>query len=152
MRTILNGGSYPQFICPNCRAVTDLNADVDIDFDEWEASEDEQSKEDGEPKVAGAVDELAGATGRLALDNAAIDDTLTVPATSLGGAGIPSSLTSSHRVISSVSPSNPAQSMNIPMPAGFSTGRRTSVGLSQEEAETGGPMTPSNDAGPFIYG
>src|SRR4051794_13024936 len=36
IRPILNGPSYPHFLCPNCRAVADLEADVDEPFEEWD--------------------------------------------------------------------------------------------------------------------
>ena len=53
IRPILNGPTYPNFLCPNCRAVTDLEADVDdpVDFDEWEA--EEPAEENGEVKTNG---------------------------------------------------------------------------------------------------
>jgi len=132
IRTILNGTSYPQFICPNCRAVTDLNADVDIDFDEWEASDDEADEK--KPDDSAPADDMAKLT---------VDDTLTA-------ATMPP--TTTPRTIAAVGPASSALAMNIPMPAGFSTGRRAEgTGVSQEDIEAAGPMTPLNNAGPFVY-
>ncbi|KAI9827824.1 MAG: hypothetical protein M1832_004313 [Thelocarpon impressellum] len=36
IRPILNGSTWPQFLCPNCRAVSDLEAEVDEPIAEWE--------------------------------------------------------------------------------------------------------------------
>lgn len=48
VRRIINGPLWPQFTCPNCRAVTDLEADVDDPFPdaEWEEVEVEDAIED----------------------------------------------------------------------------------------------------------
>lgn len=34
---------YPSFQCPNCRAYSDLEADVDVDMEEWAEEEEEES-------------------------------------------------------------------------------------------------------------
>jgi hypothetical protein len=48
VRRIINGPLWPQFICPNCRAVADLEADVDDPFPdaEWEEVEAEDAMEE----------------------------------------------------------------------------------------------------------
>lgn len=41
---------FPQFQCPNCRAYSDLTADVDVaqsDIDEWMENTDDQAHQDG---------------------------------------------------------------------------------------------------------
>ncbi|KAI9794914.1 MAG: hypothetical protein M1833_007361 [Piccolia ochrophora] len=35
IRPILNGTTWPQFLCPNCRAVTDLEAEIEDPGEEW---------------------------------------------------------------------------------------------------------------------
>ena len=41
IRPILNDHrTFSQFLCPNCRAVTDLNGDIDDALDRWEDVED----------------------------------------------------------------------------------------------------------------
>lgn len=37
IRPILNGQTWPNFLCPNCRAVADLEADVE-EYDDWDES------------------------------------------------------------------------------------------------------------------
>ncbi|EXJ84035.1 hypothetical protein A1O3_04702 [Capronia epimyces CBS 606.96] len=53
IRPLLEGrnSSYPQFQCPNCRAYTDLTADVDIaqsDIDEWMENTDDAENNTGD--------------------------------------------------------------------------------------------------------
>jgi hypothetical protein len=53
IRPILNGPTWPNFLCPNCRAVADLEEDVEDppDFEDWEEDVD-QPNEDSSAKVA----------------------------------------------------------------------------------------------------
>ena len=55
IRPILNGHTWPNFLCPNCRAVADLEADPDEEVDEEEWQED-----DG---VAEAIEEESRRSG-----------------------------------------------------------------------------------------
>lgn len=53
IRPILNGPTWPNFLCPNCRAVADLEADVEDpgEFEEWDeevAQVNGESQEHGE--------------------------------------------------------------------------------------------------------
>lgn len=134
--------------------MTDLNADVDIDLDEWDASGDDEKKKEVAttkriPNAAG--DTVSRAVGKLSLHDTAVDDTLIITSAPMAGIATSTSNSGIHRTISGVSPTTSTRAMNIPMPAGFSTGRRSSGGLSQGEMEASGPMTPLNDAGPFVY-
>ena len=134
--------------------MTDLNADVDIDLNEWDASEDEEQKEEVAKTKRMPValgDAFSRAVGKLSLQDAAVDDTLIIASATVPGIATSPSPSGIHRTISGVSPTASTRAMDIPMPAGFSTGRRSSGGLSQEEIEASGPMTPLNNAGPFIY-
>lgn len=133
--------------------MSDLNADVDIDFDEWDASEDEEKKEDKttKPILDTAGEAISSAVDKLSFRDTAVDDTLTLPTASVGSIAASPPMSENYRTISGVSPSPSTRAMNIPMPAGFSTGRRSSGGLSQEEMEASGPMTPLNNVGPFVY-
>ncbi|KAI7161181.1 hypothetical protein KC349_g3033 [Hortaea werneckii] len=46
VRNLVHGPSYPHFLCPNCRFVADLEADVEPEEDEED--EEEEEEEDGE--------------------------------------------------------------------------------------------------------
>jgi hypothetical protein len=43
IRPILNGPTWPNFLCPNCRAVADLEEDVEDtgEFEDWEGEEEQ---------------------------------------------------------------------------------------------------------------
>jgi hypothetical protein len=47
IRPILNGPTWPNFLCPNCRAVADLEEDVEDppDFEDWEEDAGETNEE-----------------------------------------------------------------------------------------------------------
>ncbi|KAJ0118410.1 FHA domain-containing protein [Diaporthe amygdali] len=47
IRSLLSSPHYPIFICPNCRAAADLEAEVE-DPEDWEQLEDEVESKDGE--------------------------------------------------------------------------------------------------------
>lgn len=50
IRPILNGPTWPNFLCPNCRAVADLEEDVEDppDFEDWE---EDAEQANGEPST-----------------------------------------------------------------------------------------------------
>lgn len=172
IRPILNGPTYPNFLCPNCRAVTDLEADVDdpVDFDEWE---DESPQETGEVKANGSSQEdrhvtpkastnalsaLAGSHisfGDLeaAISNITISEPATQPANDATDG--PATPLRSSPPFASSSVTQPVH-INI-VAANESVGltplqnrsSNSSDGLSPSGAPEG-PMTPRNDAGPFV--
>jgi E3 ubiquitin-protein ligase DMA1/2 len=186
---------WPQFICPNCRAVADLEADVDDPFPdaEWEevdaddAAEEQahsaqatnitsmlqvpsieksnstncagsvigcgDSQENTGEDTTGSESELQQAMNHL---NITPHDTLTTGPpeshSSIGPVNIRSGRptarqgnTSDGRTITS----DIESSMRIdrtPSPSG-----RLPVGVSDILSGPDGPMTPRNDAGPFIF-
>ncbi|KAL5384504.1 hypothetical protein DPSP01_005302 [Paraphaeosphaeria sporulosa] len=173
IRPILNGPTYPNFLCPNCRAVTDLEADVDdpVDFDEWE---EEPAQENGEVKTNGAssqedrhvtpkastnaLNALAGSHisfGDLeaAISNISISDSVT-------------RVTSESTVDPSTPQRSPAPfaSSSVTQPVAINViAANESVGLTPLQNRSSnssdglspngapeGPMTPRNDAGPFV--
>lgn len=179
IRPILNGPTYPNFLCPNCRAVTDLEADVDdpVDFEEWEeepASEDGEVKTNGEssredrhvtPKAStNGLDSLGGdewnPNSHISFGDleAAISNISLSPSASVGtpAASInPSTPQRSPAPFASSSVTQPV-AINV-IAANESVGltplqnrsSNSSDGLSPNGAPEG-PMTPRNDAGPFV--
>lgn len=163
IRPILNGHTWPNFLCPNCRAVADLEADVEEAEEDWEEDSIEEalaaSRLEGEasgtggssseepdgvrtPRAMEPLSDLANGNA-VALPNndndfgtslspvATLDDEATqvVP--------VPSATASAPRAI-------PIRS--TPGPAG-TTAYELTVGPPVHE----GPMTPRNDAGPFVF-
>lgn len=171
------GGSYPQFTCPNCRAITDLEAELEVDDgDEWMRNR-EDSAQVAEISTANAIDaaqamqngndtaHAGGAaegyedTGDVDLtdtqfDNHA-DETVMTPQLTpdVVQSGGP---TTSHAEASPTAngieilrPTNSADLAPIgPNPAGGAM--RTSTPTSAEIIGGEGPMTPRNNAGPFV--
>ncbi|KAF2104895.1 SMAD/FHA domain-containing protein [Rhizodiscina lignyota] len=164
IRPILNGSTWPNFLCPNCRAVADLEADVEEEDIDW--SEDEDVDKDPDMKRA--------------IEESLIDNGKTNGAARTDGEGEPIRI--SLRGVSSNNPNETSRLADSPdpdegeatilasaIPVSIRNGINrantpnvlspTTVHNSHEDgrrgsaAEIGGPdcpMTPRNDAGPFI--
>ena len=164
---MLSAPEYPQFQCPNCRAMADLEADVDeppSDFeDDWEEAPIEaEENSNADNRVTSSV---AGHPAISAQDDTdegggdgANDDGQTVLASQLEGLrlsetlGSPPPDTTLHMPGTSPVPIG----SNLSVPAnmnGRTTPPRSATQFALAGAETvapDGPMTPRNDAGPFI--
>jgi hypothetical protein len=163
IRPILNGPTWPNFLCPNCRAVADLEADVEdpADFEEWEDSE--EAPDATKPEVdrhmtpRASANALSAATTRddaanlsdlqHAISNISIGDSLVAIASQ------PADPRTPHRPLEPVSAS-------VTQPVGIAHSTEYSglspLYLAAREMPHGhaerseGPMTPRNDAGPFV--
>jgi E3 ubiquitin-protein ligase DMA1/2 len=178
---MLMGSSYPQFTCPNCRAITDLEAELDVDEgDEWEqpnqspmptahmaapmihAPNPRQNQEDT-VHVGGAAAAYEEA-GDVDLSNVQFEGNADQTITSIPPAPAPANGLLSRRQTSNStnSPAIPAvNGIEIPRPSTtaqlavvssdtpgtFRTTTPTSADLIGGE----GPLTPRNDAGPFVF-
>lgn len=118
---------YPVFICPNCRAGADLEADVEEPSEEWEMFD--------EPDKDGKLDAIAEtSTPTTELEVADVDRmdiTISEPA-------------------DAQEPSNPtAHATSSPLPIRHAAGvRRGTPSPPRPGAE--GPITPRNDIGPWV--
>jgi len=196
IRPILNGPQWPNFLCPNCRAVADLEADVDdpADFEQWDSAPEEANGKDGDsnnssqedrqitPRASAAplVDTRstqstnASSTGATNGSPLSLHDleaafsginlnaiTAMAAASPAVAASASNSFTHNHsqpstppRLISPAASSSTTQPVSINVqsaneglnPAFFTT---SSDRLSPERT-VDGPMTPRNDAGPFV--
>ncbi|KAF2011260.1 hypothetical protein BU24DRAFT_353952 [Aaosphaeria arxii CBS 175.79] len=176
IRPILNGPTWPNFLCPNCRAVADLEADVEDpgEFEEWdeEASNanGDSSEDNAAPKEdkhvtprastvplatnaeggAQASGDLSLAELQSALSTINIADSLS----QIANAPVPNPSTP-QRFITPAASSSVTQPVTINITAnnehsGLSPLFHTEVnGLSPERVAEG-PLTPRNDAGPFV--
>lgn len=165
VRRIINGPHWPHFVCPNCRAVADLEADVDEPTEgEWEdidaaAFETEQpllgSVEAAEqspvvvsppvPDVApvnGAVSQSTAQTGfstEELMANLDINDRgRTSEEGRQAGLTAPIDIVSPRRSASRQRSTDESE-------------RRTPSPSSQAVEIVDGPMTPRNDVGPFVF-
>jgi len=187
IRPILNGPTWPNFLCPNCRAVADLEADVEEpDAEDWdeEIEDVEKSKlqtdgqkDEGGVQITPRASHLPLATPVVASGNRtpntrlsmadleaaistiAMDGSVTTQAPSPPALVTPQ--TSPQRLVHS--PPSGSQPIHIVREAAATTdntslfpNRSTSdvtsiqYALSPERVPEC-PMTPRNDAGPFVF-
>jgi E3 ubiquitin-protein ligase DMA1/2 len=182
---MLMGSSYPQFTCPNCRAVTDLEAELDADDgEEWEKPAEESAPSAGRTAVsvpqppnplqnqedtvhaggaAAAYDQPDHVDlGDVDLTNihfeANPDLTTTNPQPTTNG------LLSRRQTSNSTTPSQiaPVNSIEIPRSANApqlaqvmtsdTTGTLHAATPNSADIIAGeGPLTPRNNAGPFVF-
>lgn len=168
IRPILNGPTWPNFLCPNCRAVADLEEDVEdvADLEDWEEEDAEQANgvsaaqaepEQGDRHVtprdstepAHAPDAEEGEMSELQQQITNID--INAAPNSVANPVIPqtpdryitpaaSSVT--QPVSIDISGANEYSGLSPLYPAPHN-------GLMPDRAHDG-PMTPRNDAGPFV--
>lgn len=174
IRPMLEGrnSQYPQFQCPNCRAYTDLEADVDVDMEEWAEEESadqdkdldiDQSDRPGNQTNPDAIPAGSGVGSVARNGDANGEDTQIVDAPpALQNNLSTSSLLSRRQDRSSSSENNLSPSMNgIPIPAP-PTQTEMENHLAQQRTHTEspnaeqiiageGPLTPRNNAGPFVF-
>lgn len=181
IRNLIQGPHYPNFLCPNCRFVADLEADVDepemFDDDEEDnvlAVEEAEAKASGENSAQSNKGEPANTNGAVEGLSARAPDNGTwseaelaerLEQTSLRD-GEPSgpaesSTSAAAQVPSAVNGSTQPMNINQPprstdAPINDHVGGRspTPTSTAQFALSVGhvaeGPMTPRNDAGPFI--
>ncbi|MCJ1415628.1 hypothetical protein MMC32_001960 [Xylographa parallela] len=203
IRPMLNDHrTWPQFMCPNCRAMADLEADVDDPLDEWHDDEDEDadinvdsqhnpsnlvsnpnpdgtevpvlsnviSSSNGRLDHESAYQELPSRSRQLSITNATNEHPAATPLSnqptpSSGPSLITRRLASrpSFGVVNEV-PALEDTNMNIDLATNQSAiphsppitpcaagGLRTPTPTAGEALDHVGPLTPRNDAGPFVF-
>ncbi|KAI1816220.1 SMAD/FHA domain-containing protein [Poronia punctata] len=143
IREMLHGPSWPIFMCPNCRATADLDAEVDDPGDEWQQFESDapdgkiQSPPVGEsPAPASPSPALNGISHARRAAEELGDVTVRFDASPMPP---PSSRSTRHTV------SDP-----VPIPNGSRRRSPSPVGNSMLNNREG-PITPRNDAGPWVF-
>ncbi|PHH83577.1 hypothetical protein CDD83_2961 [Cordyceps sp. RAO-2017] len=149
VRSLLMSPQYPIFVCPNCRAGADLEADVEEPSEEWQQLEDcdeeacEQACEAAQDKAPArspspaSVPEPADVTVQ---DADAMDVTVNV-----GAPAAPASR------------STPPHASTEPLPINSPASGAGRVGHLRENGSPSpgpngeGPITPRNNAGPWVF-
>ncbi|KAF1933270.1 SMAD/FHA domain-containing protein [Didymella exigua CBS 183.55] len=169
IRPILNGATWPNFLCPNCRAVADLDADVEDpgEFEDWD--EDPQANgdlsADAQPP---SEDRHVTPRASAAPLNGAAAETPHTDLADLQHAITNISIHESTNISIHASTANPQTPFRPIEPATASVTQPVSIdrgpggfnglsplylasheGLMPDRAQDG-PMTPRNDAGPFV--
>ena len=172
IRPILNGPTWPNFLCPNCRAVADLEADVEDpgEFEDWEEEESPQTNNDAD---GSSTDGAGGNNPHMLPDRHVTPRSSTAP---LNGTSDLSDLqhaitsisihepanTNAPRLETPQTPFRPIEPMtaSVTQPVSIDRGPGGYNGLSPlylaahdgqaPDRAHDGPMTPRNDAGPFV--
>ena len=196
IRPILNDHkTWPQFLCPNCRAMADLEADVDDPHDERWEDIDAEELDKLEPNAADAMpatlgveedgEEIAASTSRLLSIQNATDDSLSESQpehpnptlssgdsssllsrrnarhaspppdilrndASLSFSSIPEQMSSFRDYLRPITPTQSLLHDDEPTPNTESPGA-LDPRPSATELLADGPMTPMNNAGPFVF-
>ncbi|KAK3632756.1 hypothetical protein LTR56_007139 [Elasticomyces elasticus] len=182
VRNLVHGSNYPNFLCPNCRFVADLEADVEpVEEDEMEFEEEEEEADgevgasreeemEGQRQGSSDTDELALSSRPEGRVGGSEDDDLAIL---LAGASLdPSSQHNSSSDLSAA-PTTPGKltaTATRPVAISPPPGQRSSASdllgagafsttptstmqfalLAEGGMIADGPMTPRNDAGPFV--
>ncbi|KAH8702729.1 hypothetical protein GQ44DRAFT_631358 [Phaeosphaeriaceae sp. PMI808] len=175
IRPILNGPTWPNFLCPNCRAVADLEEDVEepADFEDWvedaeEASEDPSAEGESRqgdrhvtprasivPMSAQApVNGDSGDIGNLSELQQSVSN-FTIADSLQGNTSLPlaNPQTPERRAEPPTSSVTQPVTINV-LGANEYSGlsplyQNVREGLTPDRVPDG-PMTPRNDAGPFV--
>lgn len=139
--------SYPIFICPNCRAGADLEADVDELAEEWQQLQEVQDmaeeQSSSEPEAAPVAPVTSADTTTVEQnnhENDAMDVTVNMTTESPKRTNLP-------HVVSEPMPIRSTAS-GAGRPSALRDGRTPSPpGMNGTE----GPITPRNDAGPWVF-
>ncbi|KID97672.1 FHA domain containing protein, partial [Metarhizium majus ARSEF 297] len=147
VRSLLTSSQYPIFVCPNCRAGADLEADVDEPFEEWQQLDDDgldadkkesENPQPEEPPVAESTE--AAAPDPDAMD---VDVTMSVnESDSPQGRPTGNSL---HTASEPLPITNPASG------SGRIGHLREHRSPSPSSSGAEGPITPRNNAGPWVF-
>lgn len=177
---MLMGSHYPQFTCPNCRAITDLEAEFDVEErEEWEHNVEESARPAGNnthhvaPSInslenqhdtvhVGGAAHVYNEASDLDLTNIQFEGTAdpTITPTQIPMNGLLSRRQTMHlgaslgiapnndvEVLGSSNASPLAQAMLTNANGNLRTASPTSADIIAGE----GPLTPRNDAGPFVF-
>lgn len=163
IRPILNGHTWPNFLCPNCRAVADLEADVEEAEEDWEADSIEEalvaSRLEGEASGTGgsSSEEPNGVLTSRAVESSSSNLSnghAVTPPTNGTDLGTPLSpvatLGDEATQVVPVQSATASAPRAIPIRSTPGAAGTTAYELTMGPPVHEGPMTPRNDAGPFV--
>nr|POE98920.1 e3 ubiquitin-protein ligase dma1 [Quercus suber] len=143
IKNLLMGPHYPNFLCPNCRFVADLEADVEPP-EEFEDAEPEERIPELDAHGSDLVDENGhDGTGPIDDETDELADLLHE-----------TNLHSSTQPMSILRPQNRSNAPTPTLDGARSTTPTSSTPFalaSPSQTVPEGPMTPRNDAGPFVF-
>lgn len=171
IRPILNGPTWPNFLCPNCRAVADLEEDVEDpgEFEDWEEDAEQTNNETGAPVERTEGDRHITPRASLAPVSANSEEEGGVSLSDLQQAISNITVSDSLNGVVHEAIQNPSTPERRPEPPTSSVTQPVTInvhgandfsglsplyhnnhdGLTPDRVHDG-PMTPRNDAGPFV--
>jgi len=142
---MLHGSSWPIFVCPNCRATADLDAEVDEPVEDWPQILENDAAEDKVQAVAevesrASLSQSSAVNGNSHARRVSSDEPGDVTV-HFDSAAMPPP-----------QPGPPRHTASDPVPIPNASQRRTPspVGNSLLNNREG-PITPRNDAGPWVF-
>ncbi|KAG5764291.1 hypothetical protein H9Q72_007617 [Fusarium xylarioides] len=149
VRSLLNSPQYPIFICPNCRAGADLEADVDELAEEWQQLKNEAEAEASTPAQADTEPETdpvpaAANSGTSTPERSHTTDIDHMDVTVNITPETPKRNEVSHAISEPLSIRNAA---SVPRRVGQLGDSRTP----SPPGGTEGPITPRNNVGPWVF-
>ena len=180
IRPILNGSTWPNFLCPNCRAVADLEADVEDmgDFESWDADDAQNDATGSDPESQDRhITPKASTTALPAVQADSVETNGQSASTTLEETL--SRIRITHDALDSIA-NSPAPAAAVPVtpqaqriPTPNSSSATQTVSINVQSANDAGltplyhhmnsgttglnldrapdcPMTPRNDVGPFV--
>ncbi|KAM4062168.1 FHA domain-containing protein [Hirsutella rhossiliensis] len=146
VRSLLTSPQYPIFVCPNCRAGADLEADVDEPSDEWQQLEEEGR---GEEDVEERKEEPSGSQSPASAPEPAdvtVQDADAVDVTvAVGTSESPAARPPLHHATTEPLP------ISSPVSGAGRVGRLRENGSPSLGANGEGLVTPRNNAGPWVF-
>ncbi|KAG5979539.1 hypothetical protein E4U55_005058 [Claviceps digitariae] len=149
VRSLLTSPQYPIFVCPNCRAGADLEADVDEPTEDWEHL-DNDNMEDDDKKESEETSEHEGVDASEVQDPAPSPDPDAMDMT----VSFNASDSSSGEEPDGAPPHATSEPLPIPNPvsgAGRVGHLRENRSPSPASSGAEGPITPRNNAGPWVF-
>lgn len=146
VRSLLSSPQYPIFVCPNCRAGADLEADVEEPTEDWENLDEDQmdtDKKENESRSEGEQASVPDAVDAPSPDTDAMDVTVSINASDSPNGRPEGAL-----------PHTASEPLPIRNPA-WGSGRvghlRDNRSPSPSSSGAEGPITPRNNAGPWVF-
>lgn len=154
------GPSYPIFMCPNCRAATDLDADVEEPPEEWQQLDSGVEDVHENAELSASPDAI--------MEDSNDNNASTAQSGSPMAVEAPSAVEEAGDVTMRFDRQSPPRNLSsppLPIPGigsfrpphagslrGDGAGRRTpSPNSASLAVVTEGPLTPRNDAGPWVF-
>lgn len=144
VRSLLTSPQYPIFICPNCRAGADLEADVDDPAEGWQDMA-EEAPGGGHTTAAVPAADITPPSGDEQSEPEAADP-MDVTTVNLTAADLPQTLGNIPHTVSEPLPIRSAASGAGRTPTAAGDRSTTPLGPNGE-----GPITPRNNAGPWVF-